>query len=257
VSDLPRPIAISRVSIFDLDRTITRHGTWSPFLLFVARRCAPWRLVFIPGVILAMASYKLGLISRARLKEYMHAAMIGRRIRKEKLSCLADQFAEHILETGIYPQALALIRAERNAGREVIIATAAHHFYAARLAERCGVESLVSTQSRHIGDWLTSEIAGQNCYGTAKCAMLAEHFHKRGIDRHTVHVRFYSDDLSDLPTFAWADEPVAVNPSRKLAEHAARSGWLILDWRQKALRRNSPTRASLRPEAAPIMPTSL
>lgn len=204
-----------------------------------------------------MASYKFGLISRARLKEFMHFAMIGRRIRLEKLAKLAAQFAEHTLEMGIYTQSLALIWAERNAGREVIIATAAHQFYAERLAERCGVKSLVATQSCHIGDWLTNEIAGQNCYGFAKCDMIARHFHTHGINRDNVHVRFYSDDLSDLPTFAWADEPIAVNPSRKLASYAARNGWLILDWRQKALRKSNPARASLRPTAAPIMPKSL
>lgn len=257
MSDVTGPISISRVSIFDLDRTITRHGTWSPFLLFAAKQRAPWRLALVPCVGLAMGGYKLGLLSRARLKEFMHVAMIGGRIHEAQILELACNFADHVLAKGVFADALELIQAERISGRDVIIATAAHQFYARLLAERCGVHSVVATHSCWNGDWLTNRISGRNCYGDAKRDMIKEHFRQLGLDRERTHVRFYSDDLSDLPTFAWADEPIAVNPSRKLAWYAMRSGWLILDWRQKAFRRNSPIRASLRPEATPIKPVSL
>jgi phosphoserine phosphatase len=36
--------------------------------------------------------------------------------------------------------------------------------------------------------------------------------------------------VSDLPTFDWADEPIAVHPSPKLRAVAAERGWPILDW---------------------------
>jgi HAD superfamily hydrolase (TIGR01490 family) len=222
----------SHMSIFDLDRTITRSGTWSPFLLCVARSVAPWRLALTPAILLAMGAYKLGLLSRAQLKSFMHRAIIGRRVRETTLTELASQFSDRQLRNGIYPQALKLIAEEKSAGRDVIIATASHIFYAEILAERCGAHSIIATKSGRDGEWLLNEIAGENCYGAAKLSMIKDYFRDHNLDRVNTHVRFYSDDLSDLPTFEWVDEPIAVNPSRKLLWHAMRSGWTILDWRR-------------------------
>lgn len=247
----------SRVAVFDLDRTITRYGTWSPFLLFAARWRAPWRFALIPVILVAMGGYKLHLLSRARLKEIMHAAMIGHRISETNMATLAKQFADHVMATNVYPEALALIQAEQRSGRKVIIATASFQFYADALAERFGVGAVVATQSRRDRNWLTNRISGQNCYGLTKRQMVDDYFRLHGLDRSQMHIRFYSDDLSDLPTFAWADEPVAVNPSRKLAWHAMRNGWSILDWRQKDLRTKNPSRASSRPDDVPIKVVSL
>jgi HAD superfamily hydrolase (TIGR01490 family) len=241
-----------QLSIFDLDRTITRRGTWSPFLLFAASRLAPWRLALIPCVVVAMGSYKLGLISRKELKEFMHAAMVGHRITEARMAALASQYADRVIAKNAYPEALKLIRAEQISGRTVIIATASHHFYAGALAKRLGVESVVATQSQRDGDGLTHKISGENCYGSSKLTMIEESFRRNGIDRAWAHIRFYSDDVSDLPTFDWADEPIAVNPSRVLRWHAMRGGWAILDWRQKDLRRNSASRASLGLDPAPM-----
>ena len=39
------------LAIYDMDRTVTRHATYTPFLLHCAVRRAPWRLLFLPLVI--------------------------------------------------------------------------------------------------------------------------------------------------------------------------------------------------------------
>ena len=57
-----------RVAIYDMDRTITHSGTYSGFLIHVARRRQPWRLLLLPLVGIAGAAYALRLIDRARLK---------------------------------------------------------------------------------------------------------------------------------------------------------------------------------------------
>ena len=38
------------LAIYDMDRTVTRHATYTPFLLHCALRRAPWRLLFLPFV---------------------------------------------------------------------------------------------------------------------------------------------------------------------------------------------------------------
>ena len=41
---------MSDLAIYDMDRTVTRHGTYTPFLLHCAIHRAPWRLIFLPLV---------------------------------------------------------------------------------------------------------------------------------------------------------------------------------------------------------------
>ena len=51
-----------RVAIYDMDRTITHSGTYSGFLIHVALRRQPWRLLLLPLIGLAGAAYALRLI---------------------------------------------------------------------------------------------------------------------------------------------------------------------------------------------------
>ena len=222
---------VTRVSIFDVDRTITRQPTYSAFLLFAARRMGRWRMAFVPFMIGGMIGYKLGLVSRKGLKQFMQACLLGRSVPKAELMPVVDSFIAQLMDDGVYPEAKALIAREASEGRRVMLATASHHFYIDSLAQALGVADAVATRSVWRGDILTATIAGENCYGPAKCDMVAAFFSAEGLSREACHVRVYSDDISDVPVFDWADEAVAVNPSRALLGHAQAAGWQILDWR--------------------------
>ena len=81
-----------------------------------------------------------------------------------------------------------------------------------------------------LDDRVHAKIAGENCYGPAKMRMIADWVDASGLRGTHGHVRFYSDHVSDQPTFEWADEPVAVNPHGKLRRLADERGWTIEDW---------------------------
>ena len=49
---------MSDLAIYDMDRTVTRRATYTPFLLHCALRRAPWRLLFLPLVIGSMLAYR-------------------------------------------------------------------------------------------------------------------------------------------------------------------------------------------------------
>ena len=55
------------VSIFDMDKTITRAATFGPFLAYAVPRFAPWRIVLLPLVLLTSLGFALGLVRRGRL----------------------------------------------------------------------------------------------------------------------------------------------------------------------------------------------
>jgi HAD superfamily hydrolase (TIGR01490 family) len=220
-----------RIAVFDLDRTITRKGTYSPFLLYAARHLNPVRLALIPAVIIAMAGYKLRLMSRTRLKEIMHQLMLGQCIAKDRIDAISGRFAERTLSNNVYPQAIDLIENERNAGALIVIASAAHLCYLGALGDKLKADFLIGTESVWIEGFLSPQIVGQNCYGIEKRRRMANFLRLHSYERDETYVCFYSDDLSDLPSFQFADEAVATNPSRKLAGKARKSEWKILDWR--------------------------
>lgn len=215
------------VSVYDLDRTITSLPTWTPFLLHAAAAIVPWRLALSPIV----AIVALSLHNRDRRKEAMHRLLLGPTITPERAAHTADSFADCLLRNRIRPGARAQMVADRALGRRIVIATAAHAFYARAIADRLEVTDLIATQAhRDAAGNIIPMLDGPNCYGAAKRKMLESWLVDAGIDRTRAHIRFYSDHVSDVPTFEWADEPVAVNPHAPLRKLATARGWRIIDW---------------------------
>ncbi len=220
------------LSVFDLDRTLTILPTYTPFLWFAVRSRAPWRLLLLPLLLPVAALYALKLIPRCRMKQAMHWVALGSALPERDAARLADRFAEHLVARGLYAEGVALIETERKAGRRIVLATAAPHFYTAALARRLGIADVVATASSWQDGRLTPAIASANCYGADKRALVEAFMDRADIARDAAHIRFYSDHASDLPMFELADEAVAVNPSAKMRALAAARGWPVLDWRR-------------------------
>ena len=220
---------MSDLAVYDMDRTVTRRATYTPFLLHCALRRAPWRLLFLPLVIVSMLAYVTRLIDRARLKEINHRLLLGHRVHPREIGPLVDSFADAQVESNIRPGALAAIARDKAAGRRLVLATASYRLYADAIAERLGFDDVIGTGSLiGLDDRVHAKILGENCYGPAKLRMVSRWLAKSGLERG--HVRFYSDHVSDQPAFEWADEPVAVNPHGKLRRLAQQRGWQVEDW---------------------------
>ena len=219
------------LAIYDMDRTITQHATYTPFLLHCAVRRAPWRLLFLPFVILSMLAYVARLIDRAKLKEINHRLLLGRTIHPRDLKPLVESFADKQLATNIRNGARAVIARDKAEGRRLVLATASYRLYADAIAERLGFDDVIGTGSViGLDERLHAKIDGENCYGQAKLRMIADWVESSGLKGAHGHVRFYSDHVSDRPAFEWSDEPVAVNPHGKLRRLAEQSGWAVEDW---------------------------
>ena len=222
---------MSDLAIYDMDRTVTKRATYTPFLLHCAIRRAPWRLLFLPLVLLSMLAYVVRLIDRAKLKEINHHLMLGPRIHPRELKPLVDSFAEKQLASNIRPGARAAIARDKSEGRRLVLATASYRLYADAIAERLGFDDVIATGSIiGLDARVHAKIAGENCYGPAKLRMIADWVEKSGLKGAHGHVRFYSDHVSDRPAFEWSDEPIAVNPHGKLRRLAEQRGWRIEDW---------------------------
>ncbi|HEU0309927.1 MAG TPA: HAD-IB family hydrolase [Sphingomicrobium sp.] len=216
-------------AIYDMDRTVTRRATYTPFLLHCALRRAPWRLLLLPFVVGSMLAYVLKAIDRGRLKEINHRLLLGHRRHPHELKPLVDSFAEAVLANNVRPGARDAIARDKADGRRLVMATASYRFYAREIAERLGFDDCIGTNSiLGLDSQVHAKIDGENCYGPAKLKMVTDWLAASGLERG--HVRFYSDHASDAPVFEWADEAVAVNPHDRLKRLAAERGWKQEDW---------------------------
>ncbi len=222
---------MSELAIYDLDRTLTRHATYTPFLLHCAVRRAPWRLLLLPLVVVSVLGYLARVIGRGKLKEINHRLLLGRWIHPKDLKPLVDSFADATVARNIRPGARKAIARDKREGRSLILATASYRLYADAIADRLGFDDVIGTGSViGLDERVRSRIEGENAYGEAKLRMIAAWVEKSGLKGKHGHVRFYSDHASDAPTFEWADEPVAVNPHGPLERLAKTRGWAIEDW---------------------------
>ncbi len=221
-----------RLAIYDMDKTVTRRPTYTPFLIHAARTREPWRLLLLPAVGVTILLYVLRLIDRGRLKELNHRLLVGRRLAPAEAAHLAESFADVTLATNILPEARVRVQSDRAAGYRLVLATASYDFYVRAIARRLGFDDVIGTLTRFnpAGD-LLSQIDAQNCYGTAKLEMVQAWMTRQKLAREDCHIRFYSDHVSDAPCLNWADEPFATNPHAPLAALAAQRGWEVLDWR--------------------------
>lgn len=221
-----------KLAIYDMDRTITRAGTYTPFLMYAALRLAPWRLVFAPLVPLVMLLYAMKIINRARLKEWNQRLLLGPHIHPAELKPITDGFARRTVELNVYPHAIERIAADKADGWRTVLATASYRLYVEAIADAVGMDDVIATNSIiGLDARILARIDGENCYGPAKLRMIEAWLNTQGIDRKDAQVRFYSDHASDAPVLEWADQPFAVNPHDKLRRLARRRGWEIIDWR--------------------------
>lgn len=214
------------MSVYDMDRTITRGGTWGGWLRFWLREQAPWRVVLLPLVGPAAAAYGLGLIGRGDLKAFVHLLLMGRRVARGRVAAAAAAYARKVVADGCFAAALAQIADDRAAGRRLVLATASNAYYADAIGAALGFDVVVATPSGFAGDWLDWRLGGANNYGVEKVLRL------RGVLEGPA--RFYSDHHSDLPVFemvvAAGGEAFAINPTPKLRAVAANKGWGVIDW---------------------------
>ncbi len=220
---------ITDFAIYDMDRTITRRATYTPFLLHCALRRNPWRLLLVPFVIVSMLAYVVKFIDRGRLKEINHRLLLGHKRHPRELKPLVDSFADRTVTTNIRPGALQAIARDKAEGRRLVMATASYRLYADAIGRSLGFDDVIGTGSIiGLDERVHAKIDGDNCYGPAKLRMITDWLGKSGLKRG--HIRFYSDHASDAPVFEWADEAVAVNPHDRLARLARERGWRLEDW---------------------------
>jgi HAD superfamily hydrolase (TIGR01490 family) len=220
------------IAIYDMDKTVTRHATYSGYLQHIVRGHARWRALMLPILPVGLALYAAKIWSRGRLKEFSQSLFIGQSADWRKLSPLSDTFADTVWLDDIYPEARERIVAEKHEGYLHVLATASYEIYASAIGSRIGFRHIIGTElEMGDGSRMIAKIRGENCYGEAKMDRIRAWLADQGLSREDCYIRAYSDHISDTPLLEFADEAFATNPHPPLAKLAKARGWAILDWR--------------------------
>ena len=204
------------LAVYDLDKTLTRRATFTPFLLFATRVLAPWRLLFLPLWFCLILGHLAGLYDRTALKTTGMRLILGK-VALHQLNEAGENFAAaHLADSGWNDDVVAMLREDEQRGLTIVIATAAFRFYAKAFARRLGVEHVIAT------GWNGRAIVGENCYGHVKRQRVLDWAEGRVINR------MVSDSFADTPLLELAEHPVFVTNSHKKRARALDRDWHVV-----------------------------
>jgi HAD superfamily hydrolase (TIGR01490 family) len=156
---------------------------------------------------------------RARIGELLEG------VRVRDLQRLAPDVLAGVLPR-LYPRMLELAYRHQDAGRPIVICTAASQEMAELMATVLTLDGAVGTMFEAVDGLYTGRGGGPFNYREGKAQAIRELAEREGIDLAASWA--YSDSESDLPMLRLVGHPVAVNPDTELARVARAEGWEVL-----------------------------
>jgi putative phosphoserine phosphatase/1-acylglycerol-3-phosphate O-acyltransferase len=158
-----------------------------------------------------------------RFMEIAVSAWTGRAA--DEIEAMGERLFVQQIAGMVYPQSGALIRAHRDAGHTIAIASSATPFQVAPLAHELGVENLLCTEVEVVNGLATGKLAGPVLWGTGKADAVEQFAEERGIDLGESYA--YGNGKEDLPYLETVGRPRPLNPDGGLTEFARERGWDI------------------------------
>ena len=217
----------TRVAVFDLDGTVTRHDTYVDFLLYCLRR-KPLRLLTLPALASYLLVHKAGFKSNHWLKARYLEAVVGG-ITRTELEDICNEFVARTLVKNIKQPALDELSRLREEGYILVLATASFGFYVRSLATELEFDEVLCTEAMFDdGDKLTGKLDGENCIGSEKARRIGMLSSQRGWADIELG---YSDSKVDLPMLEMVGRALVIDPKPATEKVAASKGFEVLRWR--------------------------
>lgn len=142
-------------------------------------------------------------------------------------------FGEKLFKTEtaakLRPQMWQIIRAHRERGHRIVIASSATRFQIEPIAKEIGADRALATDVEVIDGIVTGEVKGRPLWGPGKAAAVRRLAREWDLDLDASFA--YSDGNEDVPYLEAVGHPAAVSPQRALRGVAESRGWPILDLR--------------------------
>jgi HAD superfamily hydrolase (TIGR01490 family) len=158
-----------------------------------------------------------------RMRDYITSMCTGWDV--AQVRDIVSETLHEIIDPIVYAEAVELILAHKQAGRDVVIVSASGEEVVGPIGAMVGADHVIATQMVADEGKYTGEIASY-LYGPAKADAVIALARQRGYDLAQSYA--YSDSSTDLPMLEAVGYPSAVNPDRALRKAAQERGWPIL-----------------------------
>ena len=202
---------LRKISIFDLDGTLTKSDTYLPYLIgFLRRNPKRWlKAFFLP---FAVVMFYLKIRDNQWLKTIFLTTILGGES-KNNILAWNKIFLDKLFTEGLREDIVTILKERQNSGDIVLLSTASLDIYVSDIQNRFSINHLICTNTLWKDGYLTGGLDGNNCYGMEKLARV-----KSYMIEHKIYgeVSVYSDHSSDWPIMNYADKAYAVYPTRKM-----------------------------------------
>jgi putative phosphoserine phosphatase / 1-acylglycerol-3-phosphate O-acyltransferase len=135
-------------------------------------------------------------------------------------------FVQHV-QSRIYPEMRALVRAHMERGHTVVLSSSALTVQVEPVARFLGIDNVLSNKFATDDDGLiTGEVVRPILWGPGKARAVQSFAGKNGVDLAKSY--FYADGDEDVALMYLVGNPRPTNPAGKLAAVAAKRGWPVL-----------------------------
>ena len=143
------------------------------------------------------------------------------------LEAQAERVFRRRVAASIRPGARAIVRAHRDAGHTLVLASAATRFQAEPVARDLGIDHLLTTAIEVRDGKATGKVRGTPRWGKEKARAVIDFSEAQGIDRGVSFA--YGNGVEDRSFLEAVGRPVAVRPDAGLSAFARAVGIPILD----------------------------
>ncbi len=144
-----------------------------------------------------------------------------------ELQDLGNRLFKHETAAKLRPQMWQILRAHREMGHMIVIASPATRFQIEPIAREIEADHALATEVEVIDGVVTGRVLGRPLWGPGKAAAVRTLARDHEIDLDASFA--YSDGNEDIPYLEAVGNPAAVSPMRTLRAEAQARGWPIID----------------------------
>ncbi len=216
------------LALFDLDNTLLPIDSDYEWGQFLVRMGAVDKDSYEKQNAKFFAQYQAGTLDPAEFLTFALGTLA--QFSRIQLNQWREQYMKEVIYPAIRPSAQALVRKHQDNQDLVAIVTATNRFVTEPIAKAFGVKHLIAAIPEETPEGeLTGQFMGVPTSGEGKIVHTENWLKQMNLSfDHFKHTYFYSDSDRDIPLLSRVNHPVAVNPNRRLKEHAEMNGWPLL-----------------------------
>ncbi|RJO61937.1 hypothetical protein C4544_01505 [candidate division WS5 bacterium] len=218
-------MGVKKIALIDIDGTLVK-GQTQVFLMKYLYRKKLIKTSALLEVLFWYFKYKFlnQEIDQDMAKKFYQQLFRGKS--EEEVNEIINDYFDHCLRNKIYLKSSELIKRYRDNDFEIILFSATISPVAKKLVEFFKADSYLSTELEIRDGKYTGLVKGGIFIGLNRAHVIRQMICSlKKIDR----IAILSDRFSDKEIFLLADEPVAINPDKKLRNFAKKENWEIID----------------------------